>query len=121
MTPDPAFPYCSNSLWTLAYIKDELTYQKTNAIHITHKYYEQAKLVLYRIRVYNTSKPPVFIIYIADLTPSLKTELDQLEQRELDLFRMLVTEAVQTILEGINDRYYHTNGIAYRVTWKFES
>jgi hypothetical protein len=126
-----SFPSCSYDLWTLAYIQDQLTYElssaasfiidkERNAIHITHKYYEQAKTVLYRIKVYNPSTPPLFIIYTSDLTPSLKIELSQLEQREPERFRMLVTEAVQTILEGINKRYYHIAGIAYRVTWRFE-
>src|SRR5262245_11736833 len=53
----------SDEPWTTAAIQDELTFQlsstssfkineKTQAIHITHKYYDRAAFILYRINLY---------------------------------------------------------------------
>ena len=119
----------SDEVWTTAAVKDELTFQlssassfkideNTQAIHITHKYYDQADFVLYRINVY--SSPPVFIIKRSDLTPKLQSNLEQLYKSCPYTFDRLVTDTVQTILEGVNKRYYHVSNIAYRVCWRFE-
>src|SRR5689334_22071999 len=81
---------------TTAAIKDELTYQlsskvtikvnvdkstKVAYLQISQKYYERAEFVLYRINIWNPSKPPLFIINISDLTKSMQYELDQLKLR----------------------------------------
>ena len=119
-------------MWALSYIKDELIYQlssaslvgidkETNVIHITHKYYGFAEFILYRINIWNPKTPPIFVINISDLTKKLQKELEQLRQRDSVWFDKLVTEAVQSILESVNQRYYHINGIAYKVTWRFET
>jgi hypothetical protein len=119
----------SDEVCTTAAIKDELTHQlsstcsskideKTHAIHFTHKYYEQAEFVLYRINLYKP--PPVFIINTSDLTSKLQNELEQLYKSCPNTFDRLVTEAVQEILESINQRYYHISNIAHKVCWRFE-
>jgi len=120
----------SDEVWTTAAITDELTFQlssscsfkideKRQAIRITHKYYDQAEFVLYRLNLY---KPPaVFIINRSDLTPKLQNELEQQYKSCPNTFDRLVTEAVQAILESINQRYYHVSSIAYKVCWRFES
>jgi hypothetical protein len=118
-------------MWTLSYIKDEFKFQlssaslveidkEINVIYITHKYYDLAESILYRINTWNPKTPPVFIINTSDLTKKLQIELEELRQRDSILFDKLVTEAVQSILESVNKRYYHINGIAYKVTWRFE-
>src|SRR5690348_15858403 len=84
------------------------------------KYYKHAKVVLYRINTWNPKTQPVFVINTQDLTKKLQNELEQLRKCDSIGFDELVTEAVQHILESVNRRYYHINGIAYKVTWKFE-
>src|SRR6476646_9385678 len=93
-------------IWAVSYIKDELKYQlsstslveidkETNIIHITHKYYNLAEFVLYRINTWNPKTPPVFVINTSDLNKKLQKELEQLRQRDSICFDKLVTEAVQ--------------------------
>jgi hypothetical protein len=118
----------SYELWSTAAIKDELTFQLSSAcslkidenaqVYITHKYYDRADFVLYRINVYNP--PPIFVINRSDITPKLQIHLEQLHKSSPDTFDRLVTDAVQSILEGVNKRYYHVSNIAYKVCWRFE-
>ncbi len=95
--------YISNgndNLRSKAALKDELVYQLSSKTEIdwnrllnelrfeikidwdaleTHqKYHERAEFVLYRINTWNPAKPPVFVINTADLTSSLRSELEQL-------------------------------------------
>jgi hypothetical protein len=120
---------------TTAAIKDELIYQLSSKVtievkididtraaylDIKQKYYELAEFVLYRINLYNPKMPPVFIINTSDLTQLLRNELEQLKKSDPRGFDKLVTEAVQSIMEGINGRYYHIAGLAYKVTWRFD-
>jgi len=112
---------------TKAAIKDELVYQLSSktkiswtTLEITQKYLERAGFVLYRINVWNPITPPVFEINTSDLTRSLRAELEQLQNTDPEGFERVVTEAVQTLLEGINSRYYHTAGLPYKVSWRFE-
>lgn len=122
-------PFEDGDEWTTAAVKDELTFQlsstcsfkideKTQAIHITHKYYDQADFVLYRINVYKPQ--PVFIINLSDITPKLQNQLEELYKSSPEIFDSVVTDAVQSILESINQRYYHVSDIAYKVRWRFE-
>jgi hypothetical protein len=90
-------------------------------LQTTQKYYEQAEFVLYRINTWDPSTPPVFVINTSDLTQSLTTELEELKNIDPMGFDKIVTEAVQTIMEGINRRYYHIAALPYKVTWRFES
>jgi hypothetical protein len=117
---------------TVAAIRDELVYQlssineftidkNSSHIHITHKYYDRAEFVLYRIHIWNPSNPPVFIINCEDLSQVLQNELEQLKESNFGLFDRVVTDAIQSLLEAINHRYYHISNIAYKITWGFEA
>jgi hypothetical protein len=117
-------------------LKDELVYQLSSCIKINwntletfYKYHDRAKSVLYRINLYDLSvidiradqSKGIFIINISDLLPTLRNQLEQLRRSDLRGFDELVTEAIQTLLEGIDQRYYHVAGLAYKVTWRFDS
>lgn len=121
---------CPSDFRTVAATKDELIFQlssvrsftineNTRAIYITHKYYEQAEFVLYRINIWNPSTPPIFIINCADLSRTLLCELAQLKKTDPPIFDRIVT-AIQSLMEGINERYYHVSGIAYKTAWRFD-
>ena len=100
-----------------------------DALEISYKYHERAKSVLYRINLYDLSaiditadeSKGIFVINTSDLSPSLRDELEQLKVSDPKGFDELVTEVVQTILEGMNKRYYHIAGLPYKVTWRFEA
>lgn len=117
-------------------LKDELTYQLSSAakmdlktFEIIDKYHERAKSVLYRINLYDFSaidittdkSKVIFVINTSDISPPLYYELEELKKSDHKGFDELVTEAIQTILEGINKRYYHTAGLPYKVSWRFEA
>jgi hypothetical protein len=123
--------------YTTAAVKDELTYQLSSAAkynikqdkdtgawyiedHLTCKYHDRAEFVLARINIWNASRPPVFVIDTSDLSLRLRNELDILKETSPIQFERIVTEAVQTLMEGINQRYYHIAGLPYKVTWRFE-
>ena len=115
-----------NSL-SVGAIRDELIYQLSakciinwKTLEITQKYFKRAEFVLNRINLWNPTTPPVFIINTSDFTPSLYTELEQLKVSSPHQFDKVVTETVQTLLEGINNRYYHIAGLPYKVTWRLE-
>jgi hypothetical protein len=116
-------------------LKDELVYQLSSAakmdlkiFEIVDKYHERAKAVLYRINLYDlsaidtatTDSKAIFVINTSDITEGLYFELKQLKESDPKGFDELVTEAVQTLLEGINNRYYHIAGLPYKVIWRFE-
>lgn len=116
-------------------LKDELVFQLSSRVkmnwytlEISNKYHKMAKSVLYRINLYDLSavditvdeSEGIFVINISDLSRALRNELEQLKSSDPKGFDELVTEAVQTILEGINKRYYHIAGLPYKVTWRFE-
>jgi hypothetical protein len=120
---------------TRAALKDELVYQLSSRVRmdwdtleISNKYHERAKSVLFRINLYDLSavdimadkSAGIFVINTSDFLPLLCEELEQLKRLDPRGFDELVTEAVQTILEGINKRYYHIAGLPYKVTWRFE-
>lgn len=118
-----------------AALKDELVYQLSSTVkmnwdtlEITSKYNDRAKSVLYRINLYDFSaveistceSEGIFIINTSDLSSALCYELEQLKSSHPRSFDELVTEAIQTLLEGVNKRYYHVGGLPYKVTWRFE-
>ena len=117
-------------------LKDDLVCQLSsqvkmnwNTLEISSKYHERAKSVLYRINLYDLSavdiavdeSKGIFVINTSDLTPTLRNELEQFKKSDPRGLDEVVTEAVQILLEGINKRYYHTAGLPYKVTWRFES
>ncbi len=89
-------------------------------LHTKQKYYERAEFVLYRINIWNPCTPPVFIINISDLTKQLQYELEQLKLLSSEQFDRVVTEVLQSIMEGVNQRYYHISNIAYKISWRFD-
>lgn len=99
-----------------------------NTFQSANKYHEKAKSVLYRINLYDFSAVDIatcnsggiFVINTSDLSPTLYDELEQLKSSDPRAFDELVTESVQTLLEGVNKRYYHVAGLPYRVIWRFE-
>ncbi len=112
-----------------AAIRDELAFQLGSAvtcditdngmIRINHKYSILANYVLYRMCIWR-SMPPVFVINTSDLSQLLYRELEQLQKCDPKGFDRTVTEAVQSLMEGMNERYYHISGIAYKFIWRFE-
>lgn len=120
----------NDDLWTITYTRDELIFQlsssneyaidKTKQIHITHKYIDRAEFVLYRINIWDPSKPPIFIINCSDITLTLQKELEQLKKTDPQLFDRVVTDAIQSLMEGINERYYHISSVAYKISWRFD-
>jgi hypothetical protein len=57
---------------------------------------------------------------MSDISKPLLVELDQIKELDFKTFDKLVTEAIQTIMEGLNGRYYHVSGLSYKVTWRFD-
>jgi hypothetical protein len=123
--------------YTTAAVKDELTYQlslvakynlKQDKVtgawyiedHLIHKYHDRAEFVLARINIWNTSRPPVFVINASDLSVRLQNELEILKETSPIQLERIVTDAAQTLMEGINQRYYHIACLPYKVTWRFE-
>ena len=76
---------------------------KDKEIHV-RKYYRQARELIYRIPVWKPS--PAFIIYISDLTPELKAQIEQLITSP-DNLRYVLTQAVGRIFENLDFEYYH--------------
>jgi hypothetical protein len=120
-----------NSSFSAAALVDELRYQlsfansftideNTSQIRITHKYYDRAEFVLYRTNIWNPSNPPVFVINCSDLSQVLRNELEQLKESNFELFDRVVTDAILSLMEGINERYYHVSDVAYKISWRFD-
>ena len=115
-------------LLSTAAIRDELSSQLGSAtiyeittdghIIIDHKYYTSAKHILYRVSIWKPS--PVFVINCSDLKEQLLNELEQLKNCDPRLFDKIVTEAIQSLMESINQRYYHVSSTAFNVLWRFE-
>ena len=116
-------------------LKDQLVYELSSAVKMnwdslepSNKYQERAKSVLYRINIYDLTaidvdadeSKGIFVINTSDLSPTLREEIEQLKESDPKAFDEVVTEAIQTILEGINKRYYHIAGLPYKVTWRLE-
>lgn len=117
----------NDEYWTTSAIIDELISQLSSAsvfiidedtgtIRIKHKYYDQAEFCLYRINIWKIS--PVFVINCSDLSKQLQNELEQLKNSDPRLFDKTVTEAIQSLMEGVNQR--HVSGTAFKVSWRFE-
>jgi hypothetical protein len=84
--------------------------------------------VLYRINLYDLSaidinadeSKGIFVINTSDLSSTLCDELERLKESDPKGFDELVTESVQTLMKGINERYYHVSGVAYKISWRFD-
>jgi hypothetical protein len=115
--------------WTTAALEDELTFclcsvnlyvikEDTKEIHISHKYYDQAESIIYRINVWQP--PPVFVINVSDLTLRLNKELKKL-MISPEALNGVVIQSIGRIFENIDERYYHLSGIMNRIKWRFEA
>lgn len=115
----------ANEFWTieclvdrlflrLAEIKESINH-KDKKIHI-RKYYRQARELFKWIPIAKPS--PAFIIYISDLTPELKAELEQLITPPENL-RYVLTQAVGRVFENLDFEYYHLS-IARNLSVRFE-
>ena len=113
-----------------AAIRDELVYQLGSAatyeitddktVRINRKYYDLAGYVPYRINIWPTMRP-LFVINTSDLSQSLRDELEQLQSCNPNQFDKTVTEAIDSLMEGVNKRYYHVSGVANKIKWRFDS
>jgi hypothetical protein len=114
--------------WTLEKIVDELVYRLgsinsyvinnvTKHISISHKYYDQAEWLIYRINVWRPI--PEFIINKSDLTHRLKKEIADLRSTPTTLNEVM-TEVVRRILEAVDSRYYRVSSIYGNVRWRIE-
>jgi hypothetical protein len=121
---------CSYDFWTVAATKDELAFQlssansflinrSNNEIHITHKYYDQAQYLLFRLNLHDP--PPFFIINLSDLSSRLRAELRLVHKSSFKLLDEVVTYAIERILESVDGRYYHVNVLFGKTRWRFEA
>jgi hypothetical protein len=115
------------SSYSNAAIKDELTYQLSqttirnwSTLEETHKYHDHAAFVLSHMNTFDPKRLPVFVINTSDITKSLQVELDHLKEIDPHGFDRLVREAIETLFEGINARYYHVSGLHGKVQWRFD-
>jgi len=111
--------------WTMECTVDKLTVRlaevkeivnnKDKEIHV-RKYYRQARDLFKWIPIAKPS--PAFIIYISDLTPQLKAQIEQLITSP-DNLRYVLTQAVGRIFENLDFEYYHLS-IARNLHVRFE-
>jgi hypothetical protein len=113
--------------WTTERLVDELILclcdsrsytvdEKTGHISITHKYYEQAEYLFYRIPVWKPTPP--FVIFIDDLTPKIIEELEKLYRSNPHVLQYILKMAVGAIFENIGPKYYHRS-VARNLKIKF--
>jgi hypothetical protein len=120
---DLAAPVLSN-----AALRDKLVHElgsvatyeimKDGSIVIRRKYFITAEHVLYRLNIW--SSKPLFIINTSDLSQSLRGELEQLKITDPIRFDKTITEAIESLMTGLNERYYLVSNIAYKVKWRFD-
>jgi hypothetical protein len=113
--------------FTNAALTDELTLRlsskldctldvaNNNHLILSHPYLEQAKRLIYRIRVYK--EPPEFVIHEKDIPYALVKHLSFISEFEMN---EIVTESVRRLYECVAYDYFHTNGLYGLVTWRFE-
>jgi hypothetical protein len=94
----------------------ETVNNKDKEIHV-RKYYRQARDLFKWIPIAKPS--PAFIIYISDLTPQLKAQIEQLITSP-DNLRYILTQAVGRIFENLDFEYYHLS-IARNLHVRFEN
>jgi len=120
---DLAGPVLSN-----AALRDKLVHElgsvttyeimENGSIIVRRKYFDAAEYVLYRLNLW--SSKPLFIINTSDLSPTLRLELEQLRNIDPIRFDKTITEAIESLMIDLNERYYHVSNIAYKVKWRFD-
>jgi hypothetical protein len=91
---------------------------KDGSIVIRRKYFDAAEHVLYRVNIW--SSKPLIVINTSDLSQSLRIELEQLRNTDPIRFDKTITEAIESLMTGLNERYYFVSNIAYKVQWRFD-
>lgn len=91
---------------------------KDGSIVIRRKYFDAAEYVLYRLNIW--SSKPLFVINTSDLSPSLRVELEQLKITDPIRFDKTITEAIESLMTGLNERYYLVADLAYKARWRFD-
>lgn len=91
---------------------------KDGSIAIRRKYFDAAEYVLYRLNIW--SSKPLFVINTSDLSQSLYEALEQLKKTDPIRFDKTITEAIESLMIGLNERYYLVSNIAYKVKWRFD-
>ena len=87
----------------LAQVTDKIAKNKGEIITVK-KYYHQAESLMRLIPI--ARPPPVFIIFIFDLTPKLRNEIESI--RDSPITRQYVlTQSVGRIFENLDFRYFH--------------
>jgi hypothetical protein len=113
-----AIQQVSEMQWTTQRLIDELFLclmrAKGEADSTKRKYEEQAKYLIYRIRLHRP--PPYFIVNIKDLSHKIKEELASLEEKSLN---NVMNEAIGRIFEQIDERYYLLS-VKRLLKWKLE-
>ena len=99
----------------LVEVKETIHNKDKEEIHV-RKYYRQARELFKWIPIAKPS--PAFIIYISDLTPRLKTELEELITTP-DTLKYVLNQAVGRIFENLNLEKYHLS-IARNLRVRFE-
>jgi len=84
-------------------------------IEITHKYYDRAEWLIYRINVFNPI--PEFEINLSDLSFRLKREIADLVSTPV-LLDDVMTNVVRRLLESVDPSYYHLAGIHGKIRWR---
>jgi len=94
----------------------ETVYNEGKEIHL-RKYYKQARDLFKWIPIAKPS--PAFIIYISDLTPELKAQIEHLRATTPENLSYVISQAVARIFENLDFEYYHLS-IARNLRVRFE-
>jgi hypothetical protein len=115
--------------WTKEGLIDELVFrvgsitsfeinEVTKEISISHKYYDRAEWLIYRINRY---KPiPEFVFNLSDLTYRSKREVTRLLVSAPATLNDVMTNTVRRIVEAVDPKYYHLAGIHGKIRWRID-
>jgi hypothetical protein len=115
--------------WTKERLTDELVFrvgsttsfeinEVTKEIYVSHKYYDRAEWLIYRINRY---KPiPEFVFNLSDLTYRLKKEVMRLLVSAPATLNDVMTNTVRRIVEAVDPKYYHLAGIHGKIRWRID-
>ena len=112
-------PDTDNDLWTTGRLADELflklasitekIYNNKGRPVTVHKYYRQAREKMYKIPIFRPSPP--LVIYISDLTPRLRKELEDIYNEDLTnnkkQFDYILRKAAGRFFENLDFEYFH--------------
>ena len=115
--------------WPSAAIMDQLIYERFFAktfnidfrdqIRTTQKYFDLAKFLSLSSQLIEPFHAPIFIIKCFHLSQRLQNKLGDLKIDHKS-FGRVVMDSIQWLLEGINSRYFHISGAAFKTQWRFD-